>query len=201
MTFKKFIEDSCGPGFFPAKRNDPEMNGLARTQTISIKKPSVTDKKKKKDKWDKLFMGESVKDSTAGILFTTGDSILLLKRSPITGHPFTYGLPGGHVKNGETPLQTARRETKEEIGTIIGQCFHKEHDNNWTCFFYKVAVPFHCYLDKEHLEYVWVPFYELKNYELHPKLKKVIIHYINIIEEKFKHKNTKQRNISSIETN
>lgn len=63
---------------------------------------------------------------TAAILVKKGDKILLAKR----GHnPWkdTWGIPGGHVKRNESPLQAARREAKEELGEVkIGKklCRH-----------------------------------------------------------------------------
>ena len=185
MSFKRFVEDSNAT-FVPTLTLDPEMNGLARPQTMKIKKPSVNDKKKKKDKWDKLFMGEAVKDHTAGILFTTGTCILLLKRKPPCGNPFTWGLPGGHAEEGETPLQTAIRETKEEIGKVAGRRFDEQTEGDWTCFFYKVAESFPCKLSSEHSEYAWIPFHKLKKYKLHPKFKKVAVKYIQVIEQHYR---------------
>ena len=190
MNFKNYVEDSIGPGDFPAKPEDPEMNGLSRPQTMTVPpKPSINDKKKKKgrgeklDKWDKIFMGESIGEHTAGILFTTGDNILLLKRSSDCGNPFTWGLPGGHAQDGETPLETATREAKEEIGKVAGSKFGEQKEGNWTCFFYKVAEPFECKLNNEHTDFEWIPFHKLKKYKLHPKFKKVAAKYIEFIEK------------------
>lgn len=185
MSFKIFLEDSSA-SFVPTLQDDPEMNGLARPQTMKIKKPSINDKKKKKDKWDKIFMGEAAKNSTAGIFFTTGDNVLLLKRTTICGNPFTYGLPGGHAQEGETPLETAHRETVEEIGKVVGKQFDRQAEGDWTCFFYKVAEPFPCELNKEHSEYAWIPFHKLKKYKLHPKFKKVAQKYIRVVEQHFR---------------
>jgi len=183
MIFRDFLEDS---GTLSATDpDDPELNGLVRTQTMKINKPSVNDKKKKKDKWDKLFMGEATGNPTAGIFFTTGNKVLLLKRTVVCGNPFTYGLPGGHAQEGETPLETAHREAVEEIGKVVGKRFGEKKEGNWTCFFYKVAEPFPCELNEEHSEYAWIPFHKLKKYKLHPKFKKVALKYIDFVESNY----------------
>lgn len=47
----------------------------------------------------------------AGNFFTNGFVFLILKRSD--GY---WDLPGGHLKNSETPKEGAKREAREEIG-------------------------------------------------------------------------------------
>ena len=45
--------------------------------------------------------------------------VLLLKRRPDTHEGGTYGLVGGTVEAGETPLEAAVREVREEIGVTL----------------------------------------------------------------------------------
>ena len=53
----------------------------------------------------------------AGIaLMTPKGKVLFIKRSPSSNHPDEWDFPGGKADDNETPDQTARRETKEEIG-------------------------------------------------------------------------------------
>ena len=111
---------------------------------------------------------------------------MLLKRTTVCGNPFTWGLPGGHAQERETPLQTAHREAKEEIGKVAGKRFGEKAEGDWTCFFYKVVEPFPCELNEEHSEYAWIPFHKLKKYKLHPKFKKVAAKYVDFVEKEFK---------------
>lgn len=53
-----------------------------------------------------------------GVLVWKEDKIALVKRTAAYGHG-TWSPPGGHVEFGESALDTARRETMEEIGVEI----------------------------------------------------------------------------------
>jgi 8-oxo-dGTP pyrophosphatase MutT (NUDIX family) len=45
--------------------------------------------------------------------------VLLLQRSPLSGNPGTWGLPGGNADATDTCLlHTARREAEEEMGAV-----------------------------------------------------------------------------------
>ncbi len=49
------------------------------------------------------------------VLFEKGDEILLLLRKNTGYMDGFYGLPAGHIDKGETPIETAIREAKEEV--------------------------------------------------------------------------------------
>ena len=53
-------------------------------------------------------------------IFNVDGQVLLGRRLSKHGHG-TWGLPGGHMKFGETPLKTAIREVKEETGLDISK--------------------------------------------------------------------------------
>jgi 8-oxo-dGTP diphosphatase len=50
----------------------------------------------------------------------TQNKLVMGRRSPSSLHgPNTWGLPGGHLEQGETPEEAARREVLEETGLVI----------------------------------------------------------------------------------
>ena len=126
----------------------------------------------------------------AGILYTNGKEILLLKRKAPSDHPGTWGIPGGRAKEREAPIDTAMRETREECGaTGQGQQFarfdEKDGTHRFHVFLYSVKKPFDCRVSDEHSEYRWIPLQELKKYDLHPKMKASWPHYERAIKKRF----------------
>ncbi len=53
------------------------------------------------------------------LILMRGDDILLLRRHNTGYRDGEYGLPSGHLEKGESPIETAIREAKEEIGVDI----------------------------------------------------------------------------------
>ena len=136
--------------------------------------------------------GSSVKGKrSAGIFFTDGEKVLLLKRTDEGDHGSTWCLPGGKGKDGETEIGTAIRETKEEtgLGSIPGHRIdsvvsHNGHQK-FTGFLYRVSAPFDVKVSHEHTDWDWVPLAELsKGENLHPKFKEEIPRYLQSIRRK-----------------
>lgn len=135
--------------------------------------------------------GSSVKGKkAAGIFFTDGQKVLLLKRSEEGDHGNTWALPGGKSKEGETEIGTAIRETKEETGLdkIPGYRFDSLSSQNghqkFTAFLYRVPNPFDIEISHEHTDWEWVSLNDLKNKDLHPKFKENIPRYLQAIRKK-----------------
>ena len=126
----------------------------------------------------------------AGIIFTDGKSILLLKRADGTDHPQTWAPPGGGNKNSETEIGNAIRETKEETGvdSIPGYRFNslstKNGHHKFCTFFYHVDKPFDVHVSHEHTESKWVDFDSVSKMDLHPKFKEHLSEYLRIIRKK-----------------
>ena len=126
--------------------------------------------------------------SGAGIFFTDGKSVLLLKRAEKGDEKGTWGLPGGKAEEGESSIGTARREAMEECGHSEGQRFDKSEEKDghfhWTTFFHQVRKPFKCTLSDEHSDWKWIPFEDLDQYDLHPKFKENVDRYLDIIDRR-----------------
>lgn len=107
----------------------------------------------------------------AGILYHAGDRVLLLKRNPEADAPNTWGLPGGGVEPGETPLQGACRESYEEVQHAPDPDSLRmlEQNDAFTTFYVVLAQPFEPVLNSEHRGFVWAPLSDLPQ-PLHPGL-------------------------------
>lgn len=144
----------------------------------------------------------------AGILFTDGKSILLLKGED-------WELPGGKAKIGENSKQNAQRESREECGKVTGEEIDKFVFKDFTIFVYKVNKPFTCRLSKEHKDWKWVKISNIKQYKLREELNRQLpgilktMHELNFKEwleiqnEIFESEESKllKRTMSSLERN
>lgn len=121
----------------------------------------------------------------AGIFFTNGHKVLMLKRSKKGDNAGTWGLPGGKMEEGESEIDAAKREAREECGKVEGSRFEdlKSEDgmHKWTTFFFN-AKEFNCKLSDEHTDYKWIEFDKLKEYDLHPKFAKTLERHLKVIE-------------------
>jgi 8-oxo-dGTP pyrophosphatase MutT (NUDIX family) len=107
----------------------------------------------------------------AGTLLIHDGRVLLLKRAASAEDaPNTWGLPGGHIEDGETPEEAARREYGEECGT-------EPYQGALTAL-YESRDGFRCYLgtgyaepelNDEHTDWEWAPLDDLPE-PLHPSL-------------------------------
>lgn len=108
-------------------------------------------------------------DMAAGIMYRTGDRVLLLLRAATAGaHPNTWCFPAGGIDEGETPEQAAIRESQEEIGyTPTGELQVIDWANGFTTFLHNVPQMFNPVLNDEHVGYVWAPLSALPQ-PMHP---------------------------------
>ena len=111
----------------------------------------------------------------AGILLVHDGRVLLLKRAAdAKDAPNTWGFPGGHVEEGESDEQAARREYGEELGgpeyagklTRLGENSHGFVTFGGTGY----AEPS---LNDEHSEWKWAAFDDLPT-PLHPAMSELV---------------------------
>lgn len=122
------------------------------------------------------FTGDAAVMAT-GIAYIDPDgNVLLLKRSPDSDHAGEWCFPGGHIDEGETAEQAARRESSEEIGHFpygeLNQIARLISDEgvDFTTFGYSVDEQFEPALNDEHTEHIWAPVKKLPD-NTHPGVK------------------------------
>lgn len=109
------------------------------------------------------------KNVGAGIIFLADKNILLLQN-----HKGIWEIPGGKKEPEEKLLDTARRETAEEIGSCpkfqkIGYFVSEKQNHKFKIYFGIVKTKFKCKLSHEHQDCGW---FHIKNlpHKLHPKI-------------------------------
>ena len=116
------------------------------------------------------------------------DEILLLKRQFRAGKSNGWCLPGGKVDPGENHYQAALREAFEETGITVKEATYTADELSGSKEF-NVAV-FYTIMEKkkkvklsirEHSEYAWAKWADLKNYDLAGNTNKFIEHILNDI--------------------
>jgi 8-oxo-dGTP pyrophosphatase MutT (NUDIX family) len=111
--------------------------------------------------------------SGAGIIFFDGSKVLILKKR--NGR---WVFPGGKPIQGETPIQTAKRETKEEVGMVtgknIGELKFELDERTFHSFIFKINKPFDVTISEEHVDYTWLNYKKLTEMKLHRNIIKSI---------------------------
>lgn len=115
----------------------------------------------------------------AGFLFITPDKKVLMLQKPNK----KWSLVGGHREKEENPLETAKRETREEIGfvpsgNIVDFVRYKKKETGEKCFSFiqKVSQEFVPKLSNEHIGYEWIPFQKMKKYTLSKAVRDLFPH-------------------------
>ena len=116
----------------------------------------------------------------AGILYTDGNRLLLVRRAK-GDKKGKWDIPGGKIEDGEKPLDAAKRESDEEIGTVEGKKVY-EFKNPFV-YIFKVKSPFEANLSKEHDDMKWVKLHKVEKYELHSEFRNNWKEYYKKIKE------------------
>ncbi len=124
----------------------------------------------------------------SGCLFSTGERILLLRRSWDVEEPGTWGLPGGAIPEAtagqQDALQSALQETTEELGSVpphqvIDQYVYQEPGFQYTTFVCLVddsAAETNFRLNWENDDHSWFSRRELNGLDLHFGVRHLLEH-------------------------
>lgn len=103
--------------------------------------------------------------------FNSNKELLLLKRPEDVHQGGFWSFPGGKVEKGETPLDAAVRELKEESGLPgklwrhLGKASHTYEDRTLNFLFFVCLCPDTSTLNIES-EHVWISLNELGNHPM-----------------------------------
>ena len=92
------------------------------------------------------------------IINQSGQILSLLRSESDNWKPLHWGLPGGHIDEGETPFEAAIRETKEECNLDVNPIYADSivTDENYRIYlYYAVQYSGDIQLSFEHSEYKW----------------------------------------------
>lgn len=109
----------------------------------------------------------------SGILFISNSKVLLLRRGDAGDEPYTWGLPAGKTEAGETALEGALRETREEVQHIavneVKEYAHVVKDGVSFTTFVCLGDEFTPVLNDEHTDAAWFAYGNLPD-PVHPGL-------------------------------
>ena len=129
---------------------------------------------------DKIEKSNDLKMSAKAIIINK-DKFLIIKDKDSD----SWGLPGGHIQDGETSNEAIKREVKEEIGLEIDKLdeigireLHFDDGGKWNTIFFRASSEDQDIdLSKESEKFKWILPQEVKNYNLNA--------YKEIIKEEF----------------
>lgn len=121
------------------------------------------------------------------VIILRGNQFLALERSSkaLFG-PDKWGFPGGGSDPGESPEETAARETLEETGLVVNELVFltMKVGNKGKFVYFFVCDDFSGEVDmekvkEEHKDYAWVEPHEMKNYDFVDKVEDLVGKLVN----------------------
>tara|TARA_R100000234_G_scaffold47989_1_gene28691 strand:- start:1227 stop:1718 length:492 start_codon:yes stop_codon:yes gene_type:complete len=111
--------------------------------------------------------GETMPVGSAVVIFDEeGRVLILLRPQNMKWSPGKWALPGGHIEEGESPLDAAVREVREETTLLINDPieFHTSTNGEVKYFTARVIQP-NVAIDFEHDDFAWAYPEDLTNYD------------------------------------
>jgi len=111
--------------------------------------------------------GETMPKGSAVVIFDEeGRVLILLRPKAVRWSPGKWALPGGHIEEGESPVDAAVREVREETTLMINDPieFHTSPNGEVRYFTTRVNNA-NVVIDFEHDDFVWVYPEDLTNYD------------------------------------
>ena len=116
-----------------------------------------------------------LKGAAVVIFDREGRVLLLLRPRRATWMPHKWAFPGGHIDEGERPIEAAVREVKEETTLIITDPTEFYISPNGEVVYFTTRTHTDdVAIDVEHDDFAWVYPEELTNYDVVPGLIKVV---------------------------
>jgi len=120
--------------------------------------------------------GENMLIGAGVVIFDEdGKVLIMLRPQTVSWAPGKWALPGGHIEEGETPLEAAVREVEEESELKISNV--KEFltsDNGEVKYFVSNQYEGTVTIDREHDDFAWVYPEEITNYDSAPLLQSIV---------------------------
>ena len=117
----------------------------------------------------KIIKKEEATGAIVVIIDSDDKALILLRPKEASWAPGKWGYPGGKIEAGETPLETAVRETKEETQLIVKNLrpLRLPIDKPVRSF-YSRDYGGRVQIDYEHDDWQWIPRSEIEKYDLAP---------------------------------
>ena len=120
--------------------------------------------------------GETMPKGSAVVIFDEeGKVLILLRPQNMKWSPGKWALPGGHIEEGEKPIDAAVREVREETTLEISDPveFHTSPNGEVRYFTTRVSNA-NVVIDWEHDDFAWTYPEDLTNYDRVPTLDKLV---------------------------